>query len=437
MTIAALREARAGKLDALKGILAKAESEKRDLNDQEQSAFDAGRKEVEKLERDIRNQEFLNEAERRATGQPIAGSGDRQFDVECREFSLRRAIAAQIPGLAIDCGREREISQELERRSGRPAQGIFVPLNALSIERRVTTSALPAGGPGGTLIPMDWRPEMFIDVLRASMAVRRLGARVLDGLTGNVGIPALSASATMHWVAENAAISASDAEFTSVTMTPKHAGVITEVSRNMILQSSPDIEQLLRSDFAQLLAAGLDTVAIKGGGSDEPTGVLAATGVTEVSAAGGAGGAIAYQTTVVPLISAVAGENALAGSLGFLTNSKVVGKASTILKTTSDTSSNFIIPDPGAGTLAGYPLAMSNLVPSTLTKGGTQNCSALIFGNWADMLIGFWSQLDLLVNPFESTAYSKGNVLIRAMMTCDVTLRHVKSFAFAGDITTV
>jgi HK97 family phage prohead protease len=60
----------------------------------------------------------------------------------------------------------------------------------------------------------------------------------------------------------------------------------------------------------------------------------------------------------------------LQGSLGFLTNSKVVAKAAITLKSGADTSSSFIIPDPGANTLAGYPMAMSNLVPSNIVLQG-------------------------------------------------------------------
>ena len=107
------------------------------------------------------------------------------------------------------------------------------------------------------------------------------------------------------------------------------------------------------------------------------------------------------------------------------------------LMTAADTSSSFIIAEPGAGTLAGYPLAISNLVPSNITKGAGVNLSALIFGNWSsDLLIGYWSAFDLLVNPYESTAYTKGNVQIRGMLTADIKLRHPESFAKTADIIT-
>jgi hypothetical protein len=76
-------------------------------------------------------------------------------------------------------------------------------------------------------------------------------------------------------------------------------------------------------------------------------------------------------------------------------------------------------------------------VPSNGTKGTSSGvCSALIFGDWSSLYIGFWSELDLLVNPFDSTAYAAGSVLVRAMMTCDVQLRHAAAFAATTDILT-
>src|SRR5581483_5716603 len=218
-----------------------------------------------------------------------------------------------------------------------------------------------------------------------------------------------------------------------ITLTPRHCGAITEVSRNMILQSSPDVEQLLRDDFAKVLARAADRVAAVGGGTSEPTGILATTGISDVP--GGAAGLAPTYDNIVALYAAVAEANAAEGSLGYLTNPKVVAKCATTLKSTADTSSNFILPSPGAGQLAGFPLGVTNLVPSNLVKGGSGAvCSALIFGNFSDLLIGFWSEFDLLVNPYESTAYSKGNVQVRGMLTADVALRHPKSLAATKDV---
>jgi hypothetical protein len=49
-------------------------------------------------------------------------------------------------------------------------------------------------------------------------------------------------------------------------------------------------------------------------------------------------------------------------------------------------------------------------------------------------MLGIWSEVDLLVNPFDSTAYARGGVLVRAMATCDIAVRHPNAFVFAEDI---
>ena len=100
-------------------------------------------------------------------GQPVANA-DRRFETECRSFSLLKAIASQIPNLKVDAAREKEISAELERRGGRAAQGMMVPMSVF--EKRVVTSTLPAGGPGSNIISTDLLAGQFIDALRVADA---------------------------------------------------------------------------------------------------------------------------------------------------------------------------------------------------------------------------------------------------------------------------
>jgi HK97 family phage major capsid protein len=391
-----------------------------------QTRWDAMRSEMDALQGRIDRQAIVDDAERRAAGQPVNGSGDRHLDVEIRNFSVVRAMAAAA-GLNVDAGREREISAEVARRSGRNFQGICVPMAAL--EQRVVSTTTPSGATGANVIGTNLMAGEFIDPLRAALVVRRLGARVLSGLVGNVDIPKQTASATAAWVAENSALSASDQSFGQVSLTPKHAGAITEFSRNMLLQSTPDIEQIMRADLSAILAQALDTAAINGSGtSNQPKGILNTTGIGSV-AMGTNGDDLTYDA-VADLLGEVDDDNANVGSLAYLTNTKV-RRAAAKLKDGQG------IPLGLDMVFQGMPRAFTTNVPSNLTKGtSTSVCSALIYGNWSDLLIGMWSELDILVNPYESTAYSKGNVQVRAMMTCDISVRHPESFAAIKDITT-
>src|SRR5690606_6789122 len=164
---------------------------------------------------------------------------------------------------------------ELAKRAGRPAKGIYLPAEVF--ERRVLTTA-----DGAELVPTDHRPDLYISALTEASVVRGLGARVLNGLTGNVSIPRETASPAIGWVGEDSALSSTDADFDAVTLSPKHAGALSEWSRNMLLQASPDVEALLRQMLARNLALAIDRAAIKGGGADEPDGVLETDGIQTV-----------------------------------------------------------------------------------------------------------------------------------------------------------
>jgi HK97 family phage major capsid protein len=400
-----------------------------DLSPEQRNRFDELKTDLGTLEERIARQSVLDDAERRMQGQPYGGTGDRNLDAELRSFSLVRAIAAQAGIGGVDAGRERELSAEIARRAGRPFQGIAVPMSVFhqQIEQRVLTTAAPAGGPGSNLIQTDLAGGQFIDRLRAALTIRRLGARVLTGLQGNLDIPALKASGTAGWVAENTALTPSDHEFRKVSMTPKHCGAITELSRNMLQQPSLDVENLARADFAQILADAVDRAAISGSGAGaEPRGILNTAGIGSVTTGG-----TPTWANVLEFIEDV--ETANSDGTAFLTHPKVVRKLRSTLKVTDDAGAGYIMEGPDS--LAGYTCARTTNIPTTLGTAPNNNRAAMIFGNWSDLVLGYWSELDVLVNPYEATAYSKGNVQVRAMLTMDIAVRHAVSFTAATDIT--
>ena len=431
MTLRELMEKRAALVANMRKINDDPQGEGGDVSDKQAEKFKQLRADLEKTDTAIERAKLIDAADRRADGAALTGDADANFDRELRSFSMVRAMAAAA-GLNVDAGREREVSQELAKRSGKAPQGFYVPMQvferratAQELERRVLTTAAPGGGPASNIIAEDYRGDMFIDLLRSALITERLGATVLSGLQGDVAIPRQKATGGSAWVAENAAISASDAEFNQVSMTPKHAGVIQEYSRNLLLQSSPDIEMLMRRDFAASLARAIDSAALNGGGSNEPTGILATSGVDKTTSL-----STPSWSGVLDLIDIVESGDALMGSLGFAMSPTTKKKLRTTLRA-ANTDSRFIMET--ATELAGYMAAASTGVPNA---AGSPPTGQIIFGNFSDLVVGYWSVLDVLVNPYESTAYSKGNVQIRGMLTADVALRHDESFAAATDVPT-
>lgn len=345
---------------------------------------------------------------------------------EVQRYSLLRAINYLANPSDARAQREAafelECSREAEKRSGKPAQGLIVPFDVLS---RVLTVGTPTAG--GNLVATDLLAGSFIDVLRNAMVLDSLGVTFLDGLVGNIAIPRQSSGATGYWVSENSAPTTSQPAVDQVSMSPKTVGTYTDISRKLMLQSSLSVEQMVRNDLAQTLGRAIQLAAIQGGGSGEPVGILGTNGIGDV--AGGTAGLAPNWSHIVDLESKVSIANADIGSLAYLTNAKVRGA---LKKTPKVSGQNGFIWEAGDAPLNGYRAAVTNAVPSNLVKGGSGSvCSAIIFGNFADLVVGMWGGLDLLADIYTGSA--AGTVRIRALQDLDVAVRHPESFAAMKD----
>ena len=72
-------------------------------------------------------------------------------------------------------------------------------------------------------------------------------------MVGDVSIPKCTGSATAYWFGADHSDSVTESTGTicTVTMSPKTVGALSKFSHLMSLQSTPDIEQLIRSDFSR------------------------------------------------------------------------------------------------------------------------------------------------------------------------------------------
>lgn len=421
-----LRERRAKVVDQMRGLTNAAISEERDLSDAENTTFSECRSQLSALDGQLERAQVIADAERSMAtdpNQPRRGN-DGTFEQACRSYSVTKAITKQIAPSEVDAGREIEVSQELAMRSGRKPSGLYVPHEIF--EQRAVTSS----NTGANLIPEVHRGDLMIDTLRPSIQVASLGATVMSGLTGDQDIPRLTGNSTAYWVADHEAVTRSDHTYDTVQLGPKTVAAQLEYARRMLINATPSIERLVINDLQYMTANAVNYAAINGDGtSNTPLGILNTTGIGNVSH--GTNGGPATWESILELINELSADSALQGQLGFLTSPKVVKKLRSSVKVTS-TDSQMIMN--GVTSLADYTLKQSTHVPDDGTKGTGTNLSTIIFGNWSDLLIGYWSAVDILVNPYHTDVYSKGGVLINAMQDCDIAVRHPESFAVATDV---
>ena len=346
---------------------------------------------------------------------------------EIKSYSLLRAFNCISKGNWNDLGLEREVSDEISNRLGRKPRGLFVPQELGWSKRDLTVGTNTAGG---FLKGTDHMGDSFVDALREQSVVFNLGAKRMTGLQGDVSIPALNAKTSTYWVAESGAPTEGAPTVRQITMSPKTVGAYVDLSRKLMLQSDPSAEEIFRNDMISQVAVAVDSAGINGGGSNEPTGILQTSGIGSV-AIGTNGGAPTW-ASVVDLVKEVAVDNALNGSLAFLTNPQVAAKMRSTVRVSS-TDSKMILDD--SNELFGYKVYASSLVPSNLSKGTSSGvCSAMIFGNFNDLIIGQWGGLDAVADPF--THSSTGGLRITCFLDVDVAVRHAESFAAVQDLTT-
>ena len=341
-----------------------------------------------------------------------------------RSFSLLKMVRDLSEGRALS-GLEEEVAKmgaaEYER-LGLSAQGVAVPSAYL---RAASGQNAGTAADGGNL--KEVMPSVYVEELKQRLVVAQLGATVLSDLTGSVPV-ITSAQISAAWGAEGAQAAISKASYAKATMTPHRNTVCVAVTKDLLRQTSFDVEADLMNKIIDAHANLLEAAAIAGtGSSSQPTGILNTTGIGSV-AMGTNGGAISWKK-VVELESVINQANANRGRMAYLTNPKVWGELKTTVR--GEQTNSFILE---GGVMNGYKAEYSGFVPSNLTKGSAaNNCSALIFGNFQDLYIGQWGGLDIVVDPYTSKRTGEVEICLNAYN--DVLVAEPKSFAAIKDIT--
>jgi len=367
---------------------------------------------------------------------------------ERKQYAKDYRLSAGIRGLITNdwsdkaSGFAREISQQIAKDSGKGTRSgsLFIPYSGLVQRATYVTSGATTGG---NIVATDLLADDFIEALRNSTVMVGLGVQTLSGLVGDVAIPRRSGVASTGFLSsETAALSQAESTFDQISMTPKTLGTLSKFSRNMLIQATPGIEDLVRRDISDGINLGIDLGILNGtGSSGQPTGIMQTSGIGSV-AIGTNGGAITVDK-LIDLETAIMEDNAgvNADSISYVTNAKVMG-AIKKLKTSGGeylVNNNLQALGRGATPVAvnGYPLAMTNQVPSNLTKGSTSgSCSAVVMGDFSQAILGLYGSGIEITAGEDSDDFAKNLVSVKGVVAFDVAVRHAQSFAAILDVTT-
>jgi HK97 family phage major capsid protein/HK97 family phage prohead protease len=365
------------------------------------------------------SEDILQILEKRGQSNPTSVAKTGLSESEAQRYSLLKAVRAVADKNWNDAGFELEQSRAIAKALGRmpDPNKFFVPFevqNRPMPARRDLNAA--SGAAGGFLV--ETANTSFIELLRNRSVAYRMGARRLAGLMGNITVPRHTGAATAVWLAsETSQITESDQTFGQMALSPKTVGAYTEISRQLLLQSSPDAESLVSADLATVAALAVDVGALRGSGaSGQPTGIVNTPGNGSVTGTTlGYAGVLEFQTDV-------ATANIIPAAGGYVTTPAVAAmmmQRSRFASTDTPLWSGNL----WDGQMAGFQAMSTNQMTA----------ATMLFGDWSQLVIGEWGVLEVEVNPYAN--FQAGIIGVRAMVTVDVGLRYAAAFSLASTIT--
>ena len=310
-------------------------------------------------------------------------------------FDIGTALRSLANGTALD-GIEAEMVQQgfAEARAAGIGsnRGIMLPRMIVRKENRDITATGGSGGDQGGMTVATEKRGLADDFFNGSL-MRSLGATVFEGLVMNLDLPRIIAGTTPVKKTENEAAGEVSPTTAMLSLSPKRLPAFIDISDQLLMQSSVNIEAFIRMHLAAQMLAVSEAAFFHGGGTSEANGIAGTSGIGSV--AGGTNGLAPTWAHLVGLETEVDTDNALIGRLAYATNGQIRGKLKTTPKVAS-TDSIMLLDDRNPNSVNGYPIGFSNAISRTLTKAASGAvCSAIFYGNFADYIMAFWGGMNL------------------------------------------
>jgi Phage capsid family len=322
-------------------------------------------------------------------------------------YSLTRALQQTVEHGVPTSGYEREFHFETVRAiqsspemAGRTMpegayHSLYVPLSV--VHRDLSVSGGPSTGAALVGLRTFGRSD-----LATWSAVINAGALLVTGLRENATFWQISTLPLPSWNTEFGMQAPTDPVFTGFSCTPKRLAAITLISRQLLIQS-PDLDEMLRADFARQLGSLVDQVCLLGAGpaQNQPTGIAGTTGVNQI-----AGNAYA----------------------DFVHAERLCGDANVSMDFYS------VITNPAgkeilqnAQVLTGYPRFVWETLTNPKATAEVSDGRAYM-GCWQMLTIAVWGALEIWVNPYVYAETSQ--LLLLGNLWVDVAVRLPAAFAY-------
>lgn len=337
---------------------------------------------------------------------------------DAAKFSFAKLVKGILSRDMSDCGYEADLCREAAKTVGK--------------DMSTTTDSA-----GGFIVPMQVYNQEIIPLLQAQITAYQAGVRRLPGLSGSpVNIPKKTGASVAYWVSENTTVTNSDLTLGQVSMTPHAVASLVKLSNRLINISNPAAEQIVREQIAYDVGLAIDAAIYNGSGAaGQPTGICQTSGINTVGSFGSMAASTAYDKFLT-MQQELAVDNALFGSPAWVMNSVAYFTAQKMVdpSATKQLERRLFSASPlGAMQFLGYPVIISNNLP-TLTGSNTDN--TVIFGNFAQCMLGEWGTMVLRSSDTAGNAFERMQTFVMAAMEVDVAVAQPTAFCSALAATT-
>jgi HK97 family phage major capsid protein/HK97 family phage prohead protease len=344
---------------------------------------------------------------------------------EAKRFSMTRAINAIIYKDWTKAGFEADVSKATAQRAGKymNEHTFMVPAEVQNLMSRVMITGTAAQG--GYVVGTDL--VSFIDVLRNRSVAFQAGVTTMAGLVGQVAIPKKTTAGSFAWLAETGTATASEMVLSQVTLAPKKLAGYQEYSKQLMIQSTPDVETLVLGDLAAGLAVAVDLAILVGTGANQPTGIRFTAGLGTANPTSGT--AITY-ADMIKFQTTIAAANAMFPGFTYITTPTVAG----ILMGKTRFVTSGTAPQPTGdtpvwlgGILDGVVVGQRAMATQQLPAG------VILAGDYSQAIFGQWSGMEIEVNPYAN--FQADIVGVKATIYADVAVRYPGAFAVGTGVT--
>jgi HK97 family phage major capsid protein/HK97 family phage prohead protease len=365
----------------------------------------------------------LDEITKRATAFKESHTPIGLNDKEARSFqflNLVRSLAdPQNKGLREAAAFEFEVC-EAARSHRKNARGTVVPVDVLhkplSEQARRDIISIKTGsgytGTGGETVQTTLLASSFYELLRNRTSIMRLGT-ILGGLVGDIDIPKqLTNAANAEWIGEDEQAPNKQMTFGSISLSPKTVACYGHVTRKMLMQSSLDVEALLRRDLAAAMSQAIDLAGYYGDGTgNAPKGIRYSDGVNALYF----GASAPTYAELVEMETLIEEANLDVAASRYVHNARMKGTFKTTKKVAGSSTETFLWEGNGVN---GYASDVTNQIEN----------GHVFFGDFSELLIGMWGGLDIIVDPY--TQSSRGRIVVNNFQDVDFEVRRPEAFVF-------